>query len=40
MALRRIRKELKDLKAEPLENVAAGPLGDDLFKWEGTMSHR
>jgi ubiquitin-conjugating enzyme E2 D/E len=37
MSLRRIQRELMDIKNDPPLNCSAGPEGEDLYKWEGVI---
>lgn len=34
---RRIKRELKDLEEDPFNNCLAGPIGEDIYHWQGTM---
>lgn len=37
MASQRILKEKKLLDADPPSNCSAGPVGDDIYTWQGTL---
>lgn len=36
-AVRRLNKEFQDLINNPLENISAGPIGENIFKWVATI---
>jgi ubiquitin-conjugating enzyme E2 D/E len=37
MSLARIQKELKSIISDPPTNCSAGPVGDNLYRWEGLI---
>ena len=34
---RRLKKELEELQKSPIENCSAGPIDDDIQKWQATI---
>ena len=37
MSLKRIRKELEEIQTDTPFNCSAGPVDDNLYKWEATL---
>ncbi len=37
MLTTRIKQEIKDLQENPVQNCSAGPIADDITKWQATI---
>ena len=37
MAMRRLTKEATEIQNEGLDMMSAGPIGDDMFKWQAMI---
>lgn len=35
--MRRLKKELEEIRNDPPSNCSAGPIGDDMYNWEATI---
>ena len=35
--MRRLQKELEEIKTDPPSNCSAGPIDDDIYQWEATI---
>ena len=36
-SVRRLTKELQEIKKDPPLNISAGPINDNLFEWEAVL---
>ena len=35
--MRRLKKELEEIRNDPPSNCSAGPIGDDMYNWEASI---
>lgn len=38
MAAKRVKKELKDIRRDPLSNCSTGPINDNIFTWSAVLA--